>query len=453
MIKLKLFIFATLLILIVLFGSKQIIKKFASKDQKELIRKYFLPYSKIASQERLINGYLVTIEKFKGIATEYDIDYKNSNKNIQVAKAKDLKLSNDKILNKFILANGFYSGIYNYLPGSGFIDFHNDNLVVASSRGILAYSKDIEDELILKQIENNINEFIGIEQFYKSYKFSLNDLLIHQNIIYISYHEEKEQDCWTNSIIFSEINYEFINFKKLFSNKQCINSKNNVDGEFNPHSSGGRIVRYDDENILFTIGEYRERHYAQDEKSIFGKIIKINIRNSDYEIISMGHRNPQGLFFDQQNNFVIETEHGPLGGDEINLIEINSSNSGEIPNYGWAIASAGEHYGGRTPANERKYKKYPLYKSHSENGFIEPLFSFTPSIGISEIVKVDKNKYVVSSLNDKSIYSFQLSKNKKLINLKRIEIFERIRDLKYKDNKLYLFLEDTPSIGIINFQN
>ena len=59
----------------------------------------------------------------------------------------------------------FYSGIYNYIPGSGFIDFHNDNLVVASSRGILAYSKDIEDELILKQIENNINEFIGIEQF------------------------------------------------------------------------------------------------------------------------------------------------------------------------------------------------------------------------------------------------------------------------------------------------
>ena len=165
----------------------------------------------------------------------------------------------------------------------------------------------------------------------------------------------------------------------------------------------------------------------------------------------MGHRNPQGLFFDQQNNFVIETEHGPLGGDEINLIEINSSNSGEIPNYGWAIASAGEHYGGKTPENNTKYKKYPLYKSHSENGFIEPLISFVPSIGISEIVKVDENKYVASSLKDKSIYSFQLSENQKLINLKRIEIFERIRDLKYKDNKLYLFLEDTPSIGIINF--
>ncbi len=440
------FIFIILFIAIGLLVGKKIIKNFASNEQKELIKKYIFSFKYISAQDE-------KIKSLQGTIPRYELDFKNSKKNIQVGKAKDFELSNDKILEKFILADGFYSGIYNYLPGSGFIDFHKDNLFVASSRGILAYSKDIKGELILKQIENNINEFIGIEQFNKSNKFSLNDLLIHQNIIYISYHEEKEEDCWTNSIIFSEVNYEFINFKKLFSNKECINSKNNVDSEFNAHQSGGRIVHYDNNNILFSIGDYRERHYAQDEKSIFGKIIKININNSDYKIISMGHRNPQGLFFDQQNNFVIETEHGPLGGDEINLIEINSSNSGEIPNYGWAIASAGEHYGGKTPANETKYKKYPLYKSHSENGFIEPLFSFVPSIGISEIVKVGENKFIVSSLKDKSIYSFQLSENQKLINLKRIEIFERIRDLKYKDGKLYLFLEDTPSIGIINFEN
>ena len=39
---------------------------------------------------------------------------------------------------------------------------------------------------------------------------------------------------------------------------------------------------------------------------------------------------------------------------------------------------------------------------------------------------------------------------KKITNLNRVEIFERIRDIKFKDNKLYLFLEDTASIGIIN---
>ena len=50
-----------------------------------------------------------------------------------------------------------------------------------------------------------------------------------------------------------------------------------------------------------------------------------------------------------------------------------------MQNFGWPIVSAGEHYGGKTEANEEKYK-IPPYKSHSEYGFIEPLKSFVPSI-------------------------------------------------------------------------
>ena len=65
----------------------------------------------------------------------------------------------------------------------------------------------------------------------------------------------------------------------------------------------------------------------------------------------MGHRNPQGLYFDKENNFVLETEHGPMGGDEINLIETERIDEKIIPNYGWPVASAGEHYGGKIAAN------------------------------------------------------------------------------------------------------
>ena len=167
----------------------------------------------------------------------------------------------------------------------------------------------------------------------------------------------------------------------------------------------------------------------------------------------MGHRNPQGLYFDRENNIILETEHGPQGGDEINLIEIDKLNRHKIPNYGWAIASAGEHSGGKIQQNKFKYKKYPLYKSHKEHGFIEPLESFVPSIGISEITKIGKDKYVSGSLLDRSLYFFELNKEYKIINLTRVEVFERVRDMFYKDNKLYLFLEDTPSIGIINIED
>ena len=163
----------------------------------------------------------------------------------------------------------------------------------------------------------------------------------------------------------------------------------------------------------------------------------------------MGHRNPQGLYFDLQNNFILETEHGPRGGDEINLIEISKIKD-KIQNFGWAISSTGEHYGGRSETNKAKYEKYPLYKSHTEQGFVEPLKSFVPSIGISEIVKVLQNRYVVSSTKDKSLYFFELNEQKQITNLDKVEVSERVRDLRFNNNKLYLFLENTASIGVIN---
>ena len=166
----------------------------------------------------------------------------------------------------------------------------------------------------------------------------------------------------------------------------------------------------------------------------------------NYKVISMGHRNPQGLYYNKEDNFLIEAEHGPQGGDEINIIKLNQK---EIPNYGWAISSYGEHYGGANASyNQKTYEKYPLYKSHSDYGFIEPIKYFVPSIGISQIVGLDKkNHYVVASLKDSSLYFFELKDNKEIINMKRIEIGERIRDMIKYNNELYLFLEDTASFA------
>ena len=164
----------------------------------------------------------------------------------------------------------------------------------------------------------------------------------------------------------------------------------------------------------------------------------------------MGHRNPQGLYFDKENNFLLETEHGPQGGDEINLIDLYNENINKIPNYGWAIVSAGEHYGGKKEStNKQIYEKYPLYKSHSDYGFTEPLKSFVPSIAIAEIVKIGKNNYVVSTMKG-DLYFFELNEQKEIINLDKVHVSERIRDLRFKDNKLFLFMETTGSIGVIN---
>ena len=54
-------------------------------------------------------------------------------------------------------------------------------------------------------------------------------------------------------------------------------------------------------------------------------------------------------------------------------------------------------------------------------------------------------------MKDKSLYFFALNKQKQIMNLVRTEVFERVRDLKFRNNKLYLFMEDSASIGVINF--
>ena len=434
------------------------LKLLLNVEQKELIKKYIFPYKVISQQQQRISQQQQKISRHKQKMSQQQqifkivdlpvLELEKKREGSEITTEENIKkLSINKTLKKYKLNSGFYAGINNQFPGSGYIDFYKSNIIVLSSRGILAFKKNIEDtEENFKQIKNNIDEFIGINQFKKNKWFSLKDIFIFNNKVFVSYTEEIKQNCWNTSVIYGDINYKDIEFKKLFSPKECVHSTNNIDNEFNAHQSGGKIISFDDNYILFSIGDYRSRHLAQDIKSVNGKIIKVNIDNGDYEIISMGHRNPQGLFFDEENNFILETEHGPSGGDEINLIQISKINKDKIQNYGWAISSAGEHY----KNNKSTYKKYPLYDSHKKYGFIEPLKSFVPSIGISEIVKVGQNRYVVSSMRDMSLYFFELNKQKQIINLNRVEVFERVRDLRFNNNQLFLFMEDTASIGVIN---
>ena len=425
------------------------LKSLLTKDQKQLIKKFIFPYKFISEQGQYITQQDKLLVEFD--LPNYELLKKQEGSEI-ILRGSIEKLSNNKTLKKYKLTSGFYAGIYLLVPGTGYIDFYENNMFVLSARGVLAFRKNLEnDKENFKQIRNNINEFIGIKHFKKFKNISLKDILIFNKKIYISYTDEIKQDCWNISVIYGDINYERISFKKLFTPKNCIHSKDNLDKEFTASQTGGRMISFDDNQILLTTGEFRSRYLAQDDQSINGKVIKININSKEYEIISMGHRNQQGLYFDKENNFILASEHGPQGGDEINLIEVNKINNDKIQNFGWPISSAGEHYGGKTAEkNKKKYEKYPLYKSHSKYGFIEPLKSFVPSIGISEIVKVGQNRYVVSSLRDKSLYFFELNEEKQIINLNKVEVFERVRDLKFNNKKLYLFMENTASIGVID---
>ena len=171
-------------------------------------------------------------------------------------------------------------------------------------------------------------------------------------------------------------------------------------------------------------------------------------------MMSLGHRNPQGLVYVEDLNLIINSEHGPKGGDEVNL---NFLNENKVPNFGFDTVSYGIEYNGTDP-----YKRGKTKKPHIEFGFVEPFIYYVPSIGISEIVFLNKEKsflnkntLFVSSLRAGSIYVYEL--NDKLNEVEketRINFGnERIRDIAYDpENEVFFILfELTPSIGVLKF--
>ena len=402
------------------------------------------PYNKIDRLTKYKNNLEKKIEKF---VVDNDKFLKEDNVNLKFTYEGKKNLSGSEIEVNIYSPQGRYiaHGIHEIFPGSAYLDFYENKIFLVSASGIIASANEDNYSLKFKQIKNNLDSFINEKQYSKGTWFSIKDILINENRIFISYTREVTPNCWNTSMVSAEINEKFLFFKKLFAPVTCIDKLNNPEGIFNAHQSGGRIFNFDKDNLLFSTGEFRNRYLAQDDKSFFGKILLINKNTGDYKVFSKGHRNVQGIYFNKEEDFVLSTEHGPMGGDEINLIRINSVNK----NFGWPISSYGKHYPSSIRADKNVYRKYPLKKSHNKYGFVEPLKYFVPSIGISEIIQIDNNAYLLSSLKDKSIYSFSLKGNQ-ILNFKRYFVGERIRDVIKKQKKVYLFLEDSSSIGIIN---
>ena len=135
--------------------------------------------------------------------------------------------------------NYLLSGISNIYAGSSYIDFLDSKLIILSARGLIAYGEIKENEISLKQIKNNLNNFLGIDSFEEDRSFSFKDILIFNNKIYVTLTDEISDNCWTTSVLYSDINFENLNFKYLFKPKECVNENN--DEAFVSVQSGGKI--------------------------------------------------------------------------------------------------------------------------------------------------------------------------------------------------------------------
>ena len=359
-----------------------------------------------------------------------------------------------------------------------YLEQTKDKIFLTSGNGIFFYfEKDRVKKLVenqnlllkyndleLKTIKTNIKDLIDNKKFYHAGYPGIRDLMILNNKIYFSYNNTPTPECYNTTIMVAELNLSYLNFSKFFTYDECVSKENREfksNGAPATWAGGGKMFSFKDKNILFTIGEYNDRTRAQNKKSMFGKIFSIDLKTKSHKLISMGHRNPQGLFYDKKNDVIISTEHGPKGGDEIN-VNLNASGE-EIKNFGWPISSYGAHYDGK----ERK--EAPLHKSHKDHGFIEPIKYYVPSIAITEIIKIPKtfnnkfsNDFFVGSMGsfigegDLSIHHIRFNNDFNKIEFEDIiPLRQRVRDLIFlnKQDTVVLILENTPAIAFLKNSN
>ena len=437
--KSKLVIFLTLVILIFFLLSKINFKQ----DLIWNIKNIFHP--KIVFQLKKI--YILYIHDFKNKIT---IE-KNRESIITSSKGREFQLISFK--NKFFKKNG----------PKAFLELSKGNLIIITGTGLISFTdlKNFNKKKNLKVIRSNLKELVSLEQIVNNPGFVLN-MKIFNDQIYISYINELKKNCFNTTFVKGKLNFKKINFQKIYSPKDCINTQNPY-GEFYILEAGGAIELINENKIFISTGTFRFRDLAQEEQNIFGKIILIDLLKNSQNIVSIGHRNIQGMYYDREKKLLFFIDHGPQGGDEINL-DLNPLDN-IIKNYGWPIASYGEHYGGKTEENKKKYKKAPLLKSHKIHGFVEPLKYFVPSIAPSDLLFISKkfdpefkNNVYISSLgftNDagrRSIHSFFYNNEEnKLMNHEIIALDDRVRDIEFNEelNSIILFLEKTGSIGIL----
>lgn len=209
------------------------------------------------------------------------------------------------------------------------------------------------------------------------------DILLLNNTLYVAYTVWDDQ---FNGVRLAVSEFEIdrdiyeINFKReIYLSRPAI--KEPILG----HQVGGKLAIGENDHTLYvSIGDFSKPERVQDNTTSIGKVIRIDLKRLNAEVFASGLRSPSGsLFYDRETNELWSTEHGPRGGDEINLIKRNR-------NYGWPIVSYGTIYERDGMGN------YYGNKFNSHEGYEKPVMTFLPSIGIGPIAKyasTGKNDY------------------------------------------------------------
>lgn len=207
---------------------------------------------------------------------------------------------------------------------------------------------------------------------------------------------------------------------------------------------GSRIVFDGNGYMFFSIGERGTKENAQTLSNHLGKVHRlhddgkvptdnpfVNTEGAKPEIWSYGHRNPQGVFFDTDDNTLWDVEHGPRGGDELNKVEKGK-------NYGWPVITYGINYDGT-----------PITDKTAQEGMEQPVTYWVPSIAPCGMTQVEGDKYpgwensfLVGALSLQHIARVEVSGGKYVGQERLIDQMARVRAIEQgPDGFIYVATE------------
>ena len=208
--------------------------------------------------------------------------------------------------------------------------------------------------------------------------------------LYLSY-SKKVADGYTTALMKARLSGDkLLDQELIFTAEPALQGKGHY----------GAAMVFDNDGYLFlSVGERQQRQYAQKLDNHLGKILRfdkngkvpannpfVGNNSAKPEIYSYGHRNPQGLAIHPVTGDLWDSEHGPQGGDEVNIIKAGA-------NYGWPVITYGEEYGGGEIGPTK------------QEGMEQPEYYYVPSIataGISfyqgELFPAWKNSLFVTAL-------------------------------------------------------
>ena len=309
-----------------------------------------------------------------------------------------------------------------------------------------------EKKGVLYRVSNgNKTEVGGLPEIYKRGQGGLLDVAVHpdfksNNLIYMTLSSHIEADKGGNTALYqAKLNANTLEDVKLLYKA----TPNTTKGQH----WGSRIVFDDDGHLFFSVGDRGNRDVnPQDLKRDGGKIYRLNLDGSipsdnpfintdgaKKAVFSYGHRNPQGMTVHPKTGEIWENEHGPKGGDEINIIQKGK-------NYGWPVITYGINYSGTPITDER-----------SRPGMEQPFYYWVPSIApsgmafsSSRVYKKWKGDLFVGSLKFKYLEHLVIKKGKVVKREKILNEIGRIRNVKEgPDGYLYIGVEGKGILKVI----